>query len=398
MTSKIDIKKAEEIYQSSIKVLKSVQLDNGGCLATPKGERYPYIYPRDHAFCVLAFLDAGMMNEAKMGLEFVFNQQLKTGAFPQRYDVDGNDASYKPVQIDGSGLILFTLAEYVKKTKELEFAEKNWKKIIAAADYIKENIYNEKDLVFTPNSIHEFPPMERGLEIWANCTCCAALREIHKIAQLLKIDSHYNILANRIKSGIVNYMWNSRLNSFIKTIRIKESSSVETNPDASALALSEFDIIPDDNEKMKSTVERIEKTLWNKDLGGICRYPKHSGRNNGGWGPWPHFTLLMCKYYIKTGNREKAEHHLKWVLDVAHENMLPEHIATVKEFREYVTDFKESGLLRKDRIVMIKNVEKHPMFKKGIAYAIAPLAWPHAEFIRTWKLYRKVFGIDVAAK
>ena len=40
---------------------------------------------------------------------------------------------------------------------------------------------------------------------------------------------------------------------------------------------------------------------------------------------------------------------------------------------------------------MIENARKHPMFRKGVAYITLPLAWPHAEFIQTWSLYRKTF-------
>ena len=58
---------------------------------------------------------------------------------------------------------------------------------------------------------------------------------------------------------------------------------------------------------------------------------------------------------------------------------------------EFVSDFEQAGILRKDRRLMVKNAKKNPMFKKGIAYITLPLAWPHAEFIRTWNLYKAVF-------
>lgn len=67
----IDVKKAKDIYEESIQILQHVQLDNGGCLATPEHERYPYIYPRDHSLIILEFLSAGLIDEAKKGLEFI---------------------------------------------------------------------------------------------------------------------------------------------------------------------------------------------------------------------------------------------------------------------------------------------------------------------------------------
>jgi len=94
----------------------------------------------------------------------------------------GRDASYKPIQIDGTGLILYTFTKYVNQTRDYDFARKEWKKVKKSVNYIIDNIYPEKGLVFTPNSIHEFPPSEEGLEIWANCACYAALRELSKLA------------------------------------------------------------------------------------------------------------------------------------------------------------------------------------------------------------------------
>lgn len=395
----IDVKKAERLYKNSIKVLKSVQLKNGGCMATPLGERYPYVYPRDHSIIVLGFLSAGLMKEVKKGLQFVFNTQLKSGAFPQRYDRYGKDASYKPVQIDGTGLILYVTSQYIKTTKDFDFLRKNWVKMDNAADYIQENMHDEKELVYTPNSIHEFPPTEAGLEIWANATCAAALRELadavglmEKPESLLEEDrENWLNIHSKIVQGITRHLWNSRIKGFVKNIRLKESSSVVIDADASAIGLAEFGIFPDSDPKIKKTVKRIEKELWNKNLGGLCRYPKYEGRNNGGWGSWPHFTLMMCRHFIRLKDKKNADKYFKWVLDISYKEQLPEHVSTIKEFEEYVTDFTEAGLLRKDRLVMIENARKHPMFKKGVAYITLPLAWPHAEFIITWNLYKEIF-------
>jgi len=66
----------EKLYNKSIEVLKSVQLENGGCLASPKGTRYPHVYTRDHAFCTLGFVSAGLFENAKKALEFVWDRQL----------------------------------------------------------------------------------------------------------------------------------------------------------------------------------------------------------------------------------------------------------------------------------------------------------------------------------
>lgn len=388
----IDIKKSNTIYRKSIQILKNVQLKNGGCLATPKGERYPYVYPRDHAICVLGFVSAGLFKEAKIALKFILGRQLASGAFPQRLDTTGKDASYKPIQIDGTAMTIYSLVQYVKATEDTKFALAHLDVVEKAIGYIKHNFYDEKGLVYTPNSVHEFPPREAGFEIWANAICCAALKESVDLAKLIYTNTHdWFEVSNLIKAGILKYMWNSRMKIFVKTIRIKESSSVVASVDVSPYALADFGVLDDRDDKIKKTIKDIEKKLWDKQLGGICRYPKHIGRNNGGWGPWPHFTLMIARHFIRLKNRTKADKYINWVNKISYNNLLPEHISTVKEFDEYITDFTESGLLRKDRLIMINNAKKHPTFKKGIAYITLPLAWPHAEYIRTLNLYKETF-------
>ena len=111
-----------------------------------------------------------------------------------------------------------------------------------------------------------------------------------------------------VKKAIERYMWNGKY--FIKNIRLRESSSVVSDIDASAIALADFNVIS--GEKMEKTVKAIEKQLTHR-LGGICRYKKQIGRNNGGWGPWPHFTLMLARYYIRMGNKRKADLYLDWI-------------------------------------------------------------------------------------
>ena len=376
------IKKAEKLYRESINILKKLQLKNGAILASfPKG-RYPYIYPRDHSVCILALIEARLFNEAKKALNFVLQSQNKNGSFPQRLDKKGKDVSYKPIQLDNTGLILYAFARYILETNDKKFLKASQKRISKAIKYIKSQL-NKKNLFFTPNSIHEFPPYEEGLEVWANATCYGALRELEFIGIKNNID------LNKIKKSINKYLWNGKY--FIKNIRIKESSSVVTDVDASSYALADFGVFDDDNEKIKKTIKEIEKTLWHRKLGGICRYKKIIGRNNGGHGPWPHFTLMICRHFIRLGNKKKADKYLNWILKIAYKNKLPEHIALKKDFEEWAKNYKKAGLLRKDRKIMIKNIRKHKLFKKGLAYSVLPLAWPHAEFIITWILYKEKF-------
>lgn len=388
----IDKKESDKLYRGSLQTIKKSQLGNGGILASSAKGRYPYVYPRDHSICILAFISAKKYKRAKKALKFALEAELESGAFPQRYDTKGRDASYKPIQIDGNGLIIYSLMKYYQATKDKEFILKYIPRIEKAIGYILKSMNKERNLIFTPNSIHEFPPIEAGLEFWANCVCCAALKETANVYKDINREySHLMETSNEISKGITENLWNSRLKSFVKIIRLKESSSVDVDADASLIGISYFDVLDQKDQRVSQTVHRIERELWNKQLGGICRYEKHEGRNNGGWGPWPHFTLMLCDYYIKTKNKKKADKYLNWVIKIAQNNKLPEHISTKKEFNEYLTDFKEAGLLRKDRMIMIENAMKNKAFKKGIAYLTLPLSWAHAQFILSYNLYKETF-------
>ncbi|MBD3252664.1 HAD-IIB family hydrolase [Candidatus Pacearchaeota archaeon] len=376
-------KRAELLYWNSIKVLRKFQLSNGAILASSLRGRYPFVYPRDHSICILGLIDAGLRKQARKALNFILKSQNRNGSFPQRLDKKGNDASYKSIQLDNTGFVLYAFAKYVKEFKDYDFLKKNKNKIRRAINYLHNHLH-KKNLFFTPNSVHEFPPLEEGLEIWANAVCFGALKQLSSVGIKTSFD------LDKIKKSINRYFWNKEY--FIKNIRLKESSSVVREIDASAYALADFNVFDDDNEKIIETVKKIEKELWHKKIGGICRYPKHIGRNNGGWGPWPHFTLMLCRHYIKNGNRKKADKYLNWVIDIAYKRLLPEHISLKKDFEKWVDEYKKAGLLRKDREIMIRNIRKNKMYKeKGLAYSVLPLTWPHAEFIRTWLSYKKKF-------
>lgn len=380
--NKKEIQKGEELYWKSIEVLKKLQLNNGAILASPPNSRYPYIYPRDHSICILGLIDAGLFKRAKKALIFILKSQKGKGFFPQRLDKRGRNKSYKPVQLDNTALVLYAFAKYIKESGDKRFLKENMIRIEKGVAYLKSQFDKKFGLFFTLNSIHEFPPYETGLEIWANCICYAALKELRGLGFKFNLD--------KIKNAIGKYFWNGEY--FIKNIRLKESSSVASDIDASSYALADFGVFDDGNQKVKLLVRNLEKELWHPKLGGICRYKKYIGRNNGGYGPWPHFTLMLARHWIRLGNRRKADMYLNWIFGIAVNNLLPEHIAEKAEFEEWVGQYKSAGILRKDRAIMIKNIKKSEMLKKkGLAYSVLPLAWPHAEFIRTWNLYKEKF-------
>ncbi len=401
---------ALKLYENSIKILKNNQHENGGFYASPPGTRYPFIYPRDHSIDILGAIAGGLMDEAKKGLEFMLKSQKPSGEFSQRYDVDGNDASYKDLQIDGNGLILFALGKYFEATggsffeemADKEFVLKHWETIEKAVEFILMNKNEEVDLIHTINSIHEYPAYEHGFEIYANSACCAGIFAAVKMGQAIDKDvSKWETEAETIKEAILTRMYSPRRRSFIKCIRVKDKSSNPIGYDAFASSVIDvdaveyspayFELINEYDVKNLATVKRIHENLWDKEIGGLNRYPELWGRNNGGYGPWCHFTCQLANHYTAIDNHDMAEMYLGWVVEMAHNYQLPEHISTIERFEMWLEDYTNAKILRDSKMTMIENTRNHPKWKYGLAYVTIPLIWPHAEYIRAYVNYMDKF-------
>ncbi len=371
-------KEAKKLYKKSVSILKRNQHKNGGFYASPPGTRYPYVYARDHSVDVLGCLSAGLFKQARRGLEFMLKYQKPSGEFAQRYDVEGNDRSYKELQIDGNGLVLFSLGKYCSASGDYSLAGDYWEHVLKGGEFILKSVNEEVNLVHTINSIHEYPAYEQGFEIYANSACCAGLSEVAEIAKKAgKRAPKMKRGARRIKKSVGTALWSPMRRSFIKNIRIKDRhssplgydpySSVVTDVDAALYAPAYFEVFPENDKKVEMTVERIHRELWDRELGGLNRYPESWGRNNGGYGPWCHFTAMLSRHYSRTGMKWMADLYLGWVVDTAYRYLLPEHISTRERFEMWEEEYARAHIMRDDKIVMRKGIKKHHLWKKGLA-------------------------------
>ncbi|MHC1632124.1 MAG: glycoside hydrolase family 15 protein [Methanotrichaceae archaeon] len=397
----MNLREAKKLYDSSIEVLKNNQHKNGGFYASPPGTRYPFIYARDHSIVSLGALEAGLKEEAKRGLKFILGAQKPTGEMPQRCDVDGTDTSYKELQIDGNGLVLYVLGKYCERV-DYDIAEEFWDKVELAVEYILKNKNEEINLIHTINSIHEYPAYEHGFEIWANSACCAGLLEAVKIGRAMGKDvKQWALEAEQIKNNILLRIYSPRKRTFIKNIRIKEMaskplgydpySSIIDDPDVAEYAPAYFELLDDRDLRVINTVRRIDAALWDRELGGLNRYPESWNRNNGGYGPWPHFTCQVARHFVNIGDDDRAEDYIGWVVDIASDYMLPEHLSTIERFNDWIDCYTAAGIMRDDKIIMINGIKNHSKWQEGFAYVVTPLIWPHAEYIRTYRAYEKTF-------
>ncbi len=380
----------KKISKSSREVLNSVYLENGAILASPPTGRYPYVYSRDTALILRVMEQLGEYKSVKRSLKFLITSQREIGEWSQRYDGEGNPASYRPPQVDCNGLVLYMFRRYYDSTGDKKFLQYAWKSIKLGMEFIKEHYLHEDRLIFSLNSIHEWPPMEAGFDVWPNVTCYAGIRGSYKIASVLgKKDEaeEWRDLARDLWIGISKKLIND--NRFIK---LSNHRSI-TDPDVSEMAPYITKCVGVNEAVMKNTVKCIESGLWDDELRGVNRYlEKHgeAGRNNGGYGPYSMYTAWLAQYYLDAQKFDVAEKYVRWFMLYNRDGLIPEHVSTKQRFLEWKRRAIEVGRYSKSgRKEEAERVMKSKEYRKGIAYWVVPLSWGHAEYL---KMYLKLEG------
>ncbi len=378
------------LINKSTKVLKSLQLKNGGILATPANGAYPYVYTRDAVMITKALNKMGLEKNSEKFYYFM-KKYLKLDNYKevfQRYTNNGYPSVTRRHENDNEGLLLHGIYNTFLHNKKETFLENMWT-IVDQTSTLLLN-YSKKGLVKTEKSIHEFEGIEKGYEIWSSSAAVRGLTDASKIAEILNQKNKSKLWqkkANEIKKNIDTKLFNKKIGIYIKNPRFPNS------PDMSILAPFYFEI-SDSKTTLKKTLQFLKKHLWNEDHGGFRRFRKFENVKEwhwytGGSGSWILLTCWAARFYKKIGDKKNYSECLKWVEEVAKKSkgLLPEHIATKEEYDEW----KKHEIEFNTRIINeTKKSEKtiQDFRKKRVVYWANPLGWSHAEYI-ILKKYRQ---------
>tara|TARA_Y100000034_G_scaffold109178_1_gene140173 strand:- start:4737 stop:5882 length:1146 start_codon:yes stop_codon:yes gene_type:complete len=379
------------LTNKSIKVIKNLQLENGGILATSKNGAYPYVYVRDGVIMTKALNRMGLSKKSEKFYYFI-NKFSKVDNYKEifhRYNANGLPCVTRKNENDNEGILLHGIYDTYLHTKKESFLKYMWPLIKEVVKLIYS--YSRNGLVKTERSIHEFYRLEHGYEIWTNSVCCRGLYDASKIADILghkDKSKEWEKKAKQIEENIHKKLFNKKLGIFIKNKRFPET------PDISQLAPFYFKIV---NSKviLRKTLNYLQKHIWNNSIGGFRRFEKFEVCKDwhwytGGSGSWIFFTCWGAKFYNQIGDKKKARECLSFVNRVAAKSggLLPEHISTKEEY--YLWKKKEIEFNR--RIINeTKKAEKFiKKFKdKKMIYWANPLGWSHAEYILIKKDWKK---------
>ena len=423
-----DALQSELLFHLDIIKSCSITLDNGMrvLLATKPDSRYPFFYPRDGAcaarlFRKYAISDLPFREEAYQLLEdmacFLKDIQREDGYWGQRYSATGKDETiYK--QEDNIAHAIATICNYLLTTNELGKEVDDLNGCLDAVNrgclYALRNYYhNEIHLFFSTTSVHE-SALEQGFSCWVNFAYLYALTLIFQVCEKMNL---HHMISNEafdirvpLQSNLLEIL--SENGRFIR--RIDAEGRADYRPDVTMMSPFYFGF---QSKKLEDIIENtmniVRRQLWDPQLGLLQRYLPFAADNSihihAGNGSWINFSAILAQYYYHKGNTEMGDMILSLINRFKNKSgEIPEHISTLKRFREFLKNEWDTGLDFKkefDKSILTDDikfekilneaqkmhrayteVEEKSVYKdenmadKGYIQFCTPLMWSHVEY------------------
>ncbi|HXE55272.1 MAG TPA: glycoside hydrolase family 15 protein [Tepidisphaeraceae bacterium] len=395
--------KVVELFKRSLLVLRT-QIDNGGAIMAANDsdimqfsrDTYSYMWPRDGALVANALDMAGFSDVARWFYSFCSKVLTDEGYFYHKYNPDGSPASSwhpwvlkgnraMPIQEDETALVVWALWRHYYRYRDIEFIRPLWVDIVQkAADFMARYRDQRTGLPLPSYDLWE----ERwGVHAFTVATVYAGLKAAHNFAVCFGDRAKaavYIRAAQEVKAGAEKYLFNQRLNRFVRRLVPRDipkppdnGSYVETAPlggytsdelfevdetiDASLFGIYKFHLFEADDPRVVSTMRAVEQKLWVKTrVGGVARYENdyyHRISEDTAavpGNPWFICTLWLADYFI-TIAKNTAE--LKNALPI---------------FEWTASHALESGVLAE---------QVNPYTNEPIS--VSPLTWSHATVVST---------------
>jgi GH15 family glucan-1,4-alpha-glucosidase len=370
-----------ELYKRSLLIVRS-QINNCGSIIAANDsdvvlfnrDTYSYMWPRDGALVAHA-LDLAGYDITIDFYKFCAKILEKEGYFLHKYTPSGALASswhpwisqgrfQLPIQEDETALVLWALWRHYERFKDIERIRPLYGNLIKKiADFLM-NYRDSKTGLALPS--YDLWEEKLGLSSFTLGAVIGALMAASKFAGAFGEDDlakAYLEGALQMKEAMERYLYLPEEQRFARMILFKEDGSlkIDAGLDASLYGIFAFDAFAPEDPKVQSTMNQVEKVLWNEKIGGIARYENDSffrKEGNQVGNPWFVTTLWLAEYYIacakKEKDLEKALELLTWVADRA----LP------------------SGVLS-EQIDPLSNKQT----------SVSPLTWSHGTYISTVQKY-----------
>jgi len=334
-------------------------------------DTYAYMWPRDGALIALSMDRAGYFDTATRFFSFCNDVISREGYLFHKYRSDKSlGSSWHPwfkdgkpqyaIQEDESALVLFTLWEHYRITKDLEFIEDIYNSFIKhTAEFLLR--FREKHSGL-PAASYDLWEEKFGISTFTASSVYGALQAAASFAELLgKHDDarEYADAAQVIQKAIMKHLWSEEDQCFYKLINIKDGSVTHdrTIDSSSVYGVFRFGVLPPDDEHLVKAFKTAREKLSVKDGFGIARYTGdmyHRTTEGAAGNPWFICSLWFLQYDIARAKSESELGHI------------------IQGFEWTAAHAMKSGVLSE---------QIHPY--TGAQLSVAPLTWSHAEYVHT---------------
>ena len=274
---------------------------------------------RNSCYILLALDLMGYHEEVRRGYEYYVN--FKVG--DQRFaSADENDQL---------GTILHVFREHANACGDGSLWKEHSGALAGFADRLVSLADPANGLIYSERAIHEFVAISRGYETYVNVMAWRGLADAAYMTGLLddaERSAHYQEAAGRIRSAILNELVDPDLGIFVKRVYMGRRVAL---PAISMLAPALFGLIEPNDPIVTRTIEYLMAHIWDRQIGGLFRYPLHlqPWQEHGYGGPWVTYTSWLGRVHVLRGELDKAEELIRWALRNIPEdsNLIPEHFS-----------------------------------------------------------------------
>ncbi len=371
-----------DLYHRSLLVMRTHSDNRGAIIASGDSsilqsgrDTYSYCWPRDAAYIILAFLQAGHVSSSKDFHAFCNDILTNDGYLLHKYRSDKSLGSswhpwvrdgraQPPIQEDETAITLLTLGEHYERTRDVEFIEDLYNPYIKrVADFLTRYRDAKTGL---PLPSHDLWEEQFGTFTYTASTVYAALITAAGFADTLGkhvAAKRWASAADEVQRGILKYLITDD-GQVLKSIRTEQSAMVpDRTVDASSFyGLFKYNVLDVNDPRMVRAYETtMSKLTVSNCSDGVARYEGDNYFRTGNYGPgnpWIITTLWLAEFEIVRAKTAKEVHEavnrLDWVLERAN----------------------EAGML----------AEQYDMASCA-PVSVTPLAWSHAAYVTTFLAY-----------
>jgi len=297
--------------------------DSGAVIAAPeldpefeRSGGYGFVWGRDLAFIVLAFLAAGRHDLARRALRWLPRAQEPEGLWLQRHWTDGSLApSWCRHQLDETGAILFAYEAAWRELNDRKLDAELWPSTLRAADFLLGTIDDDGIPCATADLWEE----REGRHAFTAAAIHGGLRAAASFARRHEpgLAEQYETAAETIREAIERELWSDWHGRYLRSIG-------DPTPDVSLLGLAwPFTAVAPGGERMRATVTALEAELAGAN-GSVSRY---AGDVYAGGHRWVLAALWLGLWHRQVGNPAGLERSLEHALRAqTHLGLLPEQV------------------------------------------------------------------------